>query len=132
MATTTVEQEVLELEKKYWDAMKKRDSATMESLTADPCLVVGAQGVSQINRAQFRQMMAADDYRVRDYRFDEANASVRKLTNDVFAVAYKVHEEFERNGKAEKLDAYPTSVWVRRGNTWECALHTETPAVAAR
>lgn len=133
MVTTTVEKEVLELEKTYWEAMKNRDIATAETLTADPCLVVGAEGAREISRSQFRDMMKDDDYRVRSYKLDETNATVRKLSDDVIAVAYKVHEEYERQGKAEKIDAYDTSVWVRTGNSrWQCAVHTETPATARR
>ena len=128
MATTTIEKEVLRLEQQYWDAMKQRDIPTMQSLTADPCFVVGAQGVSQISRNQFAQMMQKDDYRVRAFKFDEANANVRQIRDDVAVVAYKVHEEFERGGKAQKQDAFDSSVWVRKGDRWECAVHTETLA----
>jgi ketosteroid isomerase-like protein len=124
MATTATEQEVLTLEKRYWDAMQKRDIPTMESLTADPCLVVGAQGASQIRRSQFSQMMQSDDYRVRSYKFDEANASVRQLSPDVAVIAYKIHEEFERAGKPGAQDAYDSSVWIRQGGKWQCAAHT--------
>ena len=46
---------VLALEKKYWDALKSRDLPTMEALTADPCLLVGPQGASIIDRASSRR-----------------------------------------------------------------------------
>jgi hypothetical protein len=32
------------------------------------------------------------------------------------------------DGKPVKLQAYDSSVWVRRDGDWLCALHTESPA----
>jgi uncharacterized protein (TIGR02246 family) len=129
---TAIENEVLKLEQQYWDAMKKQDIATMQSLTADPCLVIGGQGASQIPRSQFAQMMQSEDYRLRSFKFDDKTANVRQIGNDVAVVAYKVHEEFERGGRPQQQDAYDTSVWVKKGGRWECAVHTETLATPVR
>jgi len=123
---------LLTLEKRYWEALKNRDVSTMESLTADPCLVVGPQGARSVPRTQFREMAASDDFKIKSFQIDERNASIRSITDNVAAVAYPVHEELERGGKTETLDAFATSVWTREGGRWVCAVHTESPAMAAR
>ena len=71
MPATATQSEVLALEKKYWDALKSRDLPTMEALTADPCLLVGPQGASIIDRKQFKEMMSSDEWRVRSFTIDE-------------------------------------------------------------
>ena len=42
-------------------------------------------------------------------------------------VAYTVHDELAVGGEPVKLDAADTSVWVKKGSHWECAMHTESP-----
>jgi hypothetical protein len=37
-----------------------------------------------------------------------------------------VREDLVVDGKPESLTAYDASVWVRRGDNWLCALHTES------
>ena len=49
MTTQTVEHELLELEKQYWQALKDKDADTALRLTDESCIVVGAQGVGRIN-----------------------------------------------------------------------------------
>jgi hypothetical protein len=47
MATTAVDQEIADLERKYWQAMKDKDIDTAVLLTDEPSIVTGAQGVSR-------------------------------------------------------------------------------------
>lgn len=129
---TATKSEVLELEKKYWEAMKNHDAATMQELTADPCVVVGQDGAMTMTARQLADMMKSQDYKLRSFRVDEGSAVVRELGDGVAMVAYKVHEESNRGGKDQSLDAYDSSVWVKRGNKWQCAVHTESLANPAR
>lgn len=49
------------------------------------------------------------------------------MLNDDFAfVAYQVHEELTVEGQRVSFDAADSSVWVRRGAQWKCAMHTES------
>ena len=48
MTTQLQKQQVLEVEKRFWDAMKKKDAQTASRMTDDGCIVVGAQGASAI------------------------------------------------------------------------------------
>ena len=42
----SVEKELLELERRYWQALKDKDVEAAMRMTDDPCIVTGAQGVS--------------------------------------------------------------------------------------
>ena len=65
MATTTgsVEAEILDLERRYWQAMREQDVRTPMSLTEFPCLIAGASGVRSVNRATYEKMMTGGSCR---------------------------------------------------------------------
>ena len=126
MATTTIEQEVLDLEKRYWEALKNNDMETALSLTDDPCIVTGAQGVMRLDHRTFREMMKSPGWALHSFELNDLQ--VRLLGDDVAIVAYKVREELTVEGKPVTLDAADASTWVRRNGGWVCALHTESVA----
>jgi hypothetical protein len=126
MTTQTLEKEMLALEKQFWDAIKSTDGETVAKLTADKCIVAGASGAMEIDPETMRQLLSQGGYELTDYRFDDFH--VLPLRDGVVAVSYKVHEDLMVEGEAVSFDAYDTSVWVRDGGGWKCALHTETLA----
>lgn len=124
MATQTIEAEVLELERRFWQALKDMDVETAASLTAEPCLVAGAQGASLIDRKAFREMMTSADYTLDRFELKDG-AQVRQLGDDVAVIGYEAHEELTVDGKPVAMDVVETSVWVRSDGHWLCAAHTE-------
>jgi ketosteroid isomerase-like protein len=131
MSTTANTTRALELEKRYWDAMRSGDSKAVLALTSDPCIVVGADGASQITARQLAEMLDDASYNLKSYRIDEQSVHTRELSDSVVSIAYGIHEESERDGKPIKLDAFDSSVWVRTGDSWKCAVHTESLAAGA-
>jgi len=120
----TTEAELLNLERQYWQAFKDRDEDAAVRLTDFPCLVAGAQGAVSIDQNAFIGMMRSMKSELRS--FDLTNTQVRLLGADVAIVTYKVHEELTVDGKPLTLDAADASTWVKRGDGWRCALHTES------
>lgn len=127
MAKNSVQTELVELERRYWQALKENDVQTVERLTDNPCLVAGAQGVGQLDRKSLVAMMQNASYTLDAFELD-GNMKVRMLGDDVAIIAYKVHEELTVDGKPISLDAADASTWVRRNGRWVCALHTEALA----
>lgn len=127
MEDHSVEKELLSLEQRYWQAVKDKDVEAAMQLSDDPCIIAGAQGVGRIDRRSMGAMMEAAHYTL--HRFEIAqDAQVRLLSQDVAIVAYKVTEELTVDGQPVLLEAADASTWVRRGNRWVCALHTESLA----
>lgn len=124
--SATIDQQFQDLERRYWDAVQRKDDSTAMNLSDRNCIVVGAQGTGELDRAQLGQMLKQASYKLMRYQIDDKNFRVRKLTDDVVIVAYEVHEDLVVDGKPESLTAFDTSVWVRRDNSWFCALHTES------
>ena len=128
MATQTNEQELIDTERRFWGAMQQKDGNTAAQLTDDGCIVVGAQGVSAIDRNSMRKMTAEGPWELKQFSFDEKSRRVRFVSDDVAIVAYSVNEQLVVDGKPLQLEAHDASVWVRHGSEWRCALHTESPA----
>jgi uncharacterized protein (TIGR02246 family) len=124
-APRSVEKELLELERQYWQALKDRDVEAALELTDDPCIVAGAQGVATIGRDQFAEMMEKSDWTLHDFRLSD-DVQVQRLSDDVAVIGYQVHEDMTVEGKPLSLDAADTSVWVRKEGRWLCAAHTES------
>ena len=127
MQNNDITREILDLEKKYWMAMADHDLETAISLTDFPCIVVGAHGSHNVDRAEYEKIFNSHQTEsISAFDFDESRAEVRQLSPDTVVVAYKVQATMERDGKSESMDAVDTSTWIRRDGKWVCAMHTET------
>ena len=123
MPKQSAETELLSLEKRYWTALREKDADAALELTNDPCLVTGAQGVSQIDHKSFAKMMANAPWSVDHFELDDVK--VRMVADDVAIVAYKVKESLTVDGKPLELEAADSSTWIRSGGRWLCAMHSE-------
>ena len=124
MSKKSPEKELVDLEKQYWSAIKDKDIERASTLTDDPCIVTGSRGIARVGKEQFREIMRTAKYTL--HEFDLKDTEVRLLNPDVAIVAYKVHEELTVDGEHVSLDASDSSTWVKRGNRWLCAAHTES------
>ena len=125
MSTMTTN-DLVGLERKYWDAMISKDVDTAVRLSDDPCIITGAQGVSAISNEQYRKLMTDGKWELRSY--DMSDVQARMIGEDTAVIAYKVREQLVVDGKPLTLEANDSSTWVRRGGEWKCALHTEAVA----
>ena len=128
MATQTNKQELMDTEQRFWGAMQKKDGASAAELTDDGCIIVGAQGVSAIDRKSMKRMTAEGKWELKQFAFNESTRQVRFIGDDIAIVAYTVREQIVVEGKPLHFDAHDSSVWVRHDGGWRCALHTESLA----
>lgn len=126
MSERVNERDVLELERRFWDAMKTKDAERAKEMTDERCIVVGAQGVSSIDPVTMGRMTEEGPWRLEQFEVDEESAQVRMVAPDVAIVAYRVEERVVVDGKTVSMAANDSSVWVRRDDEWRCALHTES------
>ena len=127
MTTTTMENELVDMERQYWQAIKDKDVNAAMELTDDQCIVAGATGVASINREAFAGMLNSSAWTLNEFEFI-GDVQVRLLTDDVAIVGYRVTEQLTVEGKPLTLEAADASTWVRRDGRWLCALHTEAIA----
>lgn len=124
----TGKQTLLDLEKRFWDAMRTKDANTAANMTDDGCIIVGAQGVSAIDQETMGRLTTEGQWQLQQYSFDDRATHVRFVSDDVAIVAYKVNERVVVDGQTLPIEANDSSVWVRRDGEWRCALHTESLA----
>ncbi|MEP7381576.1 MAG: nuclear transport factor 2 family protein [Gemmatimonadota bacterium] len=117
---------LLDVERRFWNAMRDKDANVAASMTDDVCITVGAQGVSAVTPDSMGTMTTEGKWQLQRFAFSDDKAQVRLLSDDVALVAYPVHLEVTMDGKPLSMDANEASVWVRRDGTWRCALHTES------
>jgi hypothetical protein len=122
---TKTNTQILDLERRYWEAIRDNDVRSAVSLTEFPCLIAGASGVRSVDQASYEKMMTGGSWKLHEFEI-ENGAEVRQLTDDVAVIVYRVREEMTVEGKPVTLRAADSSVWVRRGDSWRCAMHTES------
>ena len=126
MTTAARTQELLEHERRFWNAMRAKDGEAASQMTHDNCIVVGAQGVSAITPETMGRLTTEGDWELERYTFDESSSQVQFLNEDVALVAYQVKEKLTVDGTPVNLEANDSSVWVRKNGEWLCAMHTES------
>ena len=126
MTRTITDQELLTLERSYWDALKARDFRTIGRLTSENSTVAGASGVAGVDPRSIQKQIESAPYTIKDYRIDPQTIRVNRLCDDTVAIAYAVQEDLEVDSKPVKLDAFDLSVWKQSGTGWTCVLHTES------
>jgi hypothetical protein len=116
--------ELLDVEKRFWQTMIDRDVATASALMAEACIITGAQDVAQIDRASFGKMLEGGQWTLLDYSFEDVK--VINPTPDLAVIGYKVTEHVEIDGRRIELKAADASTWMRQDGKWVCVLHTES------
>ena len=53
---------LMALERQYWNAIKNKDAKTAASLSSDPCVVVGAQGIGELDKRTLGKMLQTAGY----------------------------------------------------------------------
>ncbi len=128
MQTQSHDRELLDIERRFWDAMKTKDAQRAAQMTDDGCIIVGAQGVSAIDGKTMGKLTREGKWQLEQFAIDDKNTQVRFVADDVAIVAYRVTERVAIDGQTLAVEANDSSVWVRRDGEWLCALHTESLA----
>ena len=123
MATATRD-EIIALEKAFWNAMKAKDGKRASQLSGKVALTTGARGVASIPKAQMGQMTEDGNWTLDSYQFDDIE--VVTPAPDVAIIAYKVKQKVTMDGKKQELRAADSSTWVRGPDGWEWHAHSET------
>lgn len=116
-------EEIIDLEKSYWDAMKQKDGRKTAELSAKTSLVTGAKGVMSIPKSKMSAMTEEGKWTLESYAFSDVEVSTP--TPDVAIIAYKVKQKVTMDGKTQDMQAADSSTWVRGPDGWECHAHSE-------
>ena len=121
---TATKDEIVALEKDYWDAMKRKDGKRSSQLSGKVSLTTGARGVTSILKDKMGKMTEEGDWTLESYKFEDVE--VITPAPDVAIIAYKVTQKVTMGGKPQELQAADSSTWIRGADGWECHAHSET------
>lgn len=112
--------EILNLEKKYWDGMTSHDYEVVKNLTKFPCIVAGKQGVRSVDEPSYKKMF--DQGAGKTMKVKDISGELVQTGEDHAMIAYLI--ELDYDGKAMQCSC--TSTWVKESGKWLCAMHTES------
>jgi hypothetical protein len=115
---------IRKLETDFWQSMKDKDPEKAMTLIADECLITGPMGTMRSDPEDYRRMTEEGNWELEDFEFSDVQ--VIFPNEDTAIIAYEVHQTGTMKDKAMDLRCADSTTWVRDGEDWKCALHTET------
>ena len=112
------------LEKAFWQSMVDKDADKAATMIADDSLVVGPEGAMRIGPEEYKRMTEEGQWELD--RFELSDVNVVFPNEDTGIIAYKVHQTGTMRGQEMDLNCADSTTWVKDGDEWKCALHTET------
>jgi hypothetical protein len=119
-----MEQQIIALEKSFWQAIVDEDTDKAISLLDKKSLLTGAQGVNALTHSDYKKMAQMPNWKVHSFDLSKINVVFPKP--DVAVIGYVVHEDLTVDGEKVTLDAADSSVWVKRDGQWLNVHHTES------
>ena len=116
--------EIEHLEHTFWKSLKDGEPDTAAGLLTESAMSITGHGVNKFDRARYREMASDDRYRLVDYRISDMDVAFPRV--DVAIATYRVRQEVETNGRRTEMDVVDSSVWLKEGDAWRCAMHTES------
>ena len=116
--------EIVRLEETFWQSMVEKDAETAMGMIADECLITGPMGTLRSDPADYKRMTEQGDWDLDKFEFSDVE--VIFPVEDTAIIAYKVHQTGTMKGQKMDLNCADSTTWVRDGEAWKCALHTET------
>ena len=126
----TASNELMQLERKFWQSMVDEDTDTALAMLDEPALMVSSHGAMQFDHATYRQMAEQGPMVIKS--FELSNMNVLFADDNTAVLTYHARQALAPRGKSEEIQQEMTdsSVWMRKDGGWRCVMHTETPVDA--
>ena len=123
---------LIDLETKFWESMVNQDTEAALAMLSEPAVMVSAHGAFKFDHAGYRAMadkgpQVVTSFELSDMEVVFPNENTAVLT---YHVKQGVAPRGKGNGAAEQQEMNDSSTWIRKGQHWQCVMHTETPADA--
>lgn len=119
------------LEKQFWQSMVDEQTDVALKMLTEPSFMVSPHGAMKFDHATYKQMAEHGSMVVKRYELGEMDTTF--VNDDTAILSYKVKQVISPRGKSEETEQHmsDTSTWVKVGDAWRCAMHTETPVTAS-
>jgi len=128
-ATPAVEKELVALEKRAWEAWRKKDADFFKGFFSGDSVIVSAAGV--VAPAALLAAASDPDCSLGDFSLD--NFKVVALNADTAILTFRALQSAACGGAAAARPdvVWASTVYVRRGGKWLSAFHQQTTAAPA-
>ena len=117
-----LEQTLLSLEHRGWEAVVRQDWDALKGLMADDFRAVSCHG-GRRSRAEFLAALA--HLRLRSYDLDEV--SVIRLSEEAAVLTYRATADLSAGTRSWRETMWVSQTWVLRDGRWVNVLYQETP-----
>jgi hypothetical protein len=119
--------DLINLEKKFWQSMVDEDAETAIAMLDEPALMVSSHGTMKFDHEQYRQMAEQGSMVIKSFELSDMN--VVFPTEQTAVLTYRVKQALSERGKTKQIqqEMADSSVWMYKDGKWLCVMHTETP-----
>jgi ketosteroid isomerase-like protein len=124
-------QTLINLENKFWQAMVDKDADTAVEMINEPSVMVSSHGAIKFDRAGYRKMAEQGQQVLTNFALSDLEVTFPNETTAV--LTYRVKQEVasrDNGSESTSQEMNESSLWIKKGKQWLCALHTETPRAA--
>jgi hypothetical protein len=122
-----VKNELLNLEKEFWDAWKNKSSKPFEERIAAGSLGVSVEGLGTKEEMLKKMKEQPDDCTVNTYSVDNGSARVMELGRNKYLLVYKSTVDAMCGGQKIPDIWWSSTIWEKQGGKWMGLFHQETP-----
>lgn len=125
MNTAANRSQIEKLERAFWKSIVDGKPEVATGMLTEPAVIVSGHGVTKFDHAAYTRMARDEQHKLLDYTISDMDVVFPR--DDVAVASYRVHQKVDVRGKAELMDVYDTSTWLRTDGGWRCVMHTESP-----
>lgn len=115
---------IVALENKFWQSMQDKDAKAAKAMIADECLITGPMGAMKLDPDKYEEMTRDGKWSLESFALSDVD--VVFPADDVAVIAYTVHQTGTMKDQPMDMTCADSSTWIKEGDAWKCALHTET------
>jgi hypothetical protein len=123
-----LEDTLIALEKKSWEAWKNRDGKFFDEFLSDDHLEVGFGGLA--NKAAVVNMVGSPVCTVKSYTVDKFKCTL--IDTNVAVLSYYATQDTVCYGKPVPSPVWVTSLFVKRGERWVNVLYQHSEAMQSK
>jgi hypothetical protein len=121
------EEQIVDLETRFWQSMVDQDVDTSLGLLSQPAVMVSSHGAMKFDHAGYRKMATQGSMIVTAFEFSDLKVTFPNPSTAILTYSVKQTVKPRGKGEAEVEEMNDSSTWVKAGNDWKCVMHTESP-----
>jgi hypothetical protein len=124
-ATSTL----IDLEKKFWQSMADGRTDVALALLCKPSMMASEHPEMKFDHAAYRRMAEQGSQVVKSFQLSDVDVDVEfpDATSAIVSDSVRQVVGPRAQGGSTEQEMNDTSTWIKTGQAWRCALHTESP-----